>query len=84
MTYFFIFVETPEWYLVKWPEGRPGLVFGILPRCIDRMAIVGKLASFRVFGEVVVAKLMAWSKTLDEIQREFSRLILSHGYIFKP
>ena len=73
-----VFVEIPEWYLVKWPEGRPGLVFGILPRCdcVDRVAIVGKFASFRVFGEVLVVKLMVWSTTLNEIQREFTRLVL--------
>ena len=56
-----VFVETPEWYLVKWPEGRPGLVFGILPRCdcVNIVAIMGKFASFRVLGEVVVVQFMA-------------------------
>ena len=68
-----------KWYLVKWPEGRPGLIFGILPRCdcVDRVTIVGKFASFRVFGEVVMVKLMAWSTTLDEIKCEFARLVIS-------
>ena len=62
-----VFVETFESFLVKWPEARPGLVFGILPRCgcVDRVAIVGKFASFRVLAsfwlclEVLVVKLIA-------------------------